>query len=117
MGASLWRCWKAELKCVGTAAFGRRVQHVDSPACASPAACLPVQVEFWKRAKSNPELRQPHRLHVASAALGAACFAVEDMYPTLPLIHSVWHGLSAVAVHTTNALLRDADRRRALGKA
>lgn len=76
-----------------------------------------AQVEFWRRAKGNPELRQAHRLHVASAALGAACFAVEDVYPTLPLIHSVWHGLSAVAVHTTNALLRDADRRRALGKA
>jgi hypothetical protein len=77
-------------------------------------AALSPQVEFWRQAQANPELRGPHRLHVASAAVGAACFGAEYLYPTAPLIHSVWHGLSAVALHTSNALVRDADRRRAL---
>ena len=73
-----------------------------------------AQVEFWRQARANPELRGAHRLHVASAAVGAACFGAEYLFPTAPLIHSAWHGLSAVALHTSNALVRDADRRRAL---
>lgn len=71
-----------------------------------------MQVEFWKQARVNPQLRQAHRLHVASGALGAACFVLEDFKPTLPLIHTMWHCLSAVALHTTNNLVADADRRR-----
>ena len=76
-----------------------------------------MQVEFWRRARANPELRAAHQLHCASTAVGAACFGAEYLFPTLPLIHSVWHGLSAVALHTSNALVRDADARRAAGAA
>jgi hypothetical protein len=75
-----------------------------------------AQLEFWRQAQENPQLRPAHRLHVGATAVGAACFVLEDFHPTLPLIHSVWHGLSAVALHTTNKLVADADRRRDLLK-
>lgn len=71
-----------------------------------------AQLEFLKQARKNSELRPAHRLHMATTVLGAGCFVLEDFRPTLPLIHSVWHGLSAVALYTTNALVADADRRR-----
>lgn len=71
-----------------------------------------LQLEFLKQARKNPGLRPAHRVHMGSTVLGAACFILEDFRPTLPLIHSVWHGLSAVALHTTNTLVADADRRK-----
>lgn len=71
-----------------------------------------AQIEFLKQARKNPELRPAHRVHMGATVLGAGCFVLEDFRPTLPLIHSVWHGLSAVALYTTNALVADADRRK-----
>ncbi|BDA49000.1 hypothetical protein COCOBI_13-1100 [Coccomyxa sp. Obi] len=71
-----------------------------------------MEIEFLKQARRNPELRPAHRIHMGATVLGAGCFVLEDFRPTLPLIHSVWHGLSAVALHTTNALVADADRRK-----
>ncbi|EIE18890.1 hypothetical protein COCSUDRAFT_20202 [Coccomyxa subellipsoidea C-169] len=71
-----------------------------------------MELEFLKQARKNTKLRNAHRVHMATTVLGAGCFVLEDFMPTLPLIHSVWHGLSAVALQTTNALVADADRRR-----
>ena len=69
------------------------------------------QAEFARRAHANPALRRAHRAHVATAALGAACFALEDAFPTLPFIHTTWHLLSAVGVATTGALVADCEAR------
>ncbi len=46
---------------------------------------------------------------MATAALGAACFALEDAFPTLPFIHTTWHLLSAVGVAATGALVADCE--------
>ena len=53
----------------------------------------------------------PHRLHTL-AAWRTACRPVHEPMPCVSQ-----NTTTAVAVHTTNALLRDAGRRRALGKA
>ena len=76
---------------------------------AAPAPRL--QAEFARRAHETPSLRRAHRAHMASAALGAACFALEDAFPTAPFIHTAWHLLSAVGVATTGALVADCEAR------
>ncbi len=68
-----------------------------------------AQAEFARRAQERASLRPAHRAHVATAALGAACFALEDAFPTLPFIHTTWHLLSAVGVAATGALVADCE--------
>ena len=50
---------------------------------------------------------------MGTGAVGAGVFFLEFAYPTAPLIHTVWHGLSAVSLWSLNALVEDADTRRA----
>lgn len=73
--------------------------------------CL-LQLEYLRQARANPELRQAHRTHLGTGAIGAGIFFLEYAYPTVPLIHTAWHGLSAVSLWSLNALVEDADRRR-----
>ena len=73
--------------------------------------CL-LQLEYLRQARANPELRQAHRTHLGTGAIGAGIFLLEYAYPTVPLIHTAWHGLSAVSLWSLNALVEDADRRR-----
>ena len=77
---------------------------------------LPMQVEYLRQAKKNPDLRPAHRVHLGTGAIGAGVFFLEYAYPTAPLIHTVWHGLSAVSLWSLNALVEDADRRKAEGQ-
>ena len=71
-----------------------------------------MQVEYLRQAQKNPELRPAHRVHLGTGAIGAGVFFLEYAYPTAPLIHTVWHGLSAVSLWSLNALVEDADRRK-----
>ena len=73
---------------------------------------LHVQVEYLRQAKKNPDLQAAHRVHLGTGAIGAGVFFLEYAYPTAPLIHTVWHGLSAVSLWSLNALVEDADRRK-----
>jgi hypothetical protein len=82
------------------------------PAIVSLKTGIPLQLEYLRQARANPELRQAHRMHLCTGAIGAGIFFLEYAYPTVPLIHTAWHGLSAVSLWSLNALVEDADRRR-----
>ena len=73
---------------------------------------LMMQVEYLRQAHKNPELRSAHRVHLGTGVVGAGVFFLEYAYPTAPLIHTVWHGLSAASLWSLNALVEDADNRR-----
>lgn len=73
---------------------------------------LMMQVQYLRQAHENPELRQAHRVHLGTGVIGAGVFFLEYAYPTAPLIHTAWHGLSAASLWSLNALVEDADNRR-----
>ena len=56
---------------------------------------------FHQKAKHNPRLQSGQRRHLAAGAIGAACFAIEDVYPKFPFIHAAWHLLSTYGIATT----------------
>ena len=64
-----------------------------------------VQALFFKRAKRNPTLQHTQRRHLAAGAAGAACFALEDLFPKMPFIHATWHLLSTYGIATTEPLV------------
>lgn len=64
-----------------------------------------------QRALKKPALQKPFVVHCASAGTGLAVFALDEVCPHIPLMHSIWHVLSCVAVQQTLPLLQDADRR------
>jgi hypothetical protein len=70
-----------------------------------------MELHFLSRAQAEPRLRPAQRLHAACCLAGLACFALEEARPELPLVHSLWHCLSATAVGSVNALMRDVEER------
>jgi hypothetical protein len=81
-----------------------------NPLAVTTANAIAMETKYWKRAQANPGLRGHHRMHLANVALGASCFACEDLFPHWPIIHSVWHCLSAVSVASTNYLMADLEK-------
>lgn len=75
----------------------------------SAANIAAMEFEFGRRASQKPELRKAFYKHVASAAVGTACFFLEDSPIDVPLVHAAWHCLSAYATATTNVLLQDVE--------
>ncbi|GFR41163.1 hypothetical protein Agub_g1829 [Astrephomene gubernaculifera] len=73
-----------------------------------------MELKFLAAARRNPKLRGPQRLHAACCLLGLGAFALEDVRPDLPLVHSVWHLLSSTAVATLNHLLADVEEQQRL---
>ena len=84
----------------------------DAPKQQLVTCGLLLQVEYLRQAHKNPELRKAHLVHLGTGAIGAGVFFLEYAYPTAPLIHTVWHGLSAASLWSLNALVEDADNRR-----
>lgn len=76
----------------------------------SAANIAAMEFEFGRRASQKPELRRTFYKHVASAAVGTACFFLEDSQIDIPLVHAAWHCLSAYATATTNVLLQDVEK-------
>ena len=49
------------------------------------------QWDFMKRAQARPEqLKRAHSLHVWNSIAGGALFALEEVAPRVPLIHTAW---------------------------
>ena len=62
-----------------------------------------------KSALAHSHLRSSFQAHIGSAAVGMVCFAYEDIatekmgWP--PVLHSLWHCLSALAMGCLHGLL------------
>ncbi|GAQ85894.1 hypothetical protein KFL_002600020 [Klebsormidium nitens] len=66
-----------------------------------------MEVKFARRSLAQPDRYQKaHRMHAASTFLGCVCFLAEEVYPDVPFIHAAWHVAAALAIHTSNALLK-----------
>jgi len=77
----------------------------------SAANIAAMEFEFGRRASRKPALRRAFYKHIASAAVGTACFFLEDSTVVdIPLVHAAWHCLSAYATATTNVLLQDVEK-------
>jgi hypothetical protein len=66
------------------------------------------QAKYIKAALDHAPLRPSLGVHLVTAAAGLTCFGLEDVaagcgWP--PILHSLWHCLSALAVGCTNCLL------------
>lgn len=68
-----------------------------------------MEAKYIHRARKNPKLRKAWGIHAAATLLGLSCFVLEDVRPDIPLMHSSWHCLSAVAVATINNLAADVE--------
>ncbi len=69
---------------------------------------LCLQGKFLKHALTHSHLRSSFKAHIGTAAVGMACFAYEDVatgagWP--PVLHSLWHCLSAAAMGCLHGLL------------
>ncbi|KAF6154225.1 hypothetical protein GIB67_001121 [Kingdonia uniflora] len=64
-----------------------------------------MEVEFAKRALSEPDLRMAHTVHKMSSILGGALFVADDVFPRTPYLHAAWHLAAAIGVGTCNKLL------------
>jgi uncharacterized membrane protein YgcG len=81
------------------------------PLLVTAAHLLAMESEFRARARVDPAVRAKERAHLATSAVGVACFFLEDLRPSTPFVHSAWHVLSAASVATTEALVEGAEDR------
>lgn len=68
------------------------------------------EAKLYRRAQLFPELRSVHRRHVATSALGGACFAAEEFWPKAPLIHASWHIMSAAGLMAMLPMLQHIEK-------
>lgn len=88
------------------------------PFTVSTCNTLALELEFLRRTVNDPEtLQREHLIHCATAAVGLGVFALDEIVPGIPCCHAAWHGLSAVAVASTLALVQyvDAEQKAAPG--
>jgi hypothetical protein len=67
-----------------------------------------AQGKFLQHALAHKHLRSSFQTHLGSAAVGMVCFAYEDVATGMgwpPVLHSLWHCLSAVAMGCVHGLL------------
>jgi hypothetical protein len=74
-----------------------------------PPLLLCLQGKFLKHALAHSHLRSSFQAHIGTAAVGMVCFAYEDVatgagWP--PVLHSLWHCLSAAAMGCLHGLLQ-----------
>jgi hypothetical protein len=70
---------------------------------------LSMQSKYLRSALSHAHLRPSFKLHLGAGAVGMAAFAYEDIANGMswpPVLHSLWHCLSAVAMGCFNNLLQ-----------
>lgn len=72
--------------------------------------CLPpLQSKYLRSALSHAHLRPSFKLHLGTGLVGMAAFAYEDIANGMrwpPVLHSLWHCLSAVAMGCFGQLLQ-----------
>jgi hypothetical protein len=75
-----------------------------------PVLCLlSTQSKYLRSALSHAHLRPSLKLHLCAGMVGMAAFAYEDIANGMswpPVLHSLWHCLSAVAMGCFNNLLQ-----------
>ena len=49
-----------------------------------------AQAQFLRRARRSDALRRRHREHLWTSAAGGCLFALEEVAPRIPLIHTGW---------------------------
>eukprot|EP00884_Botryococcus_braunii_P020653 jgi/Botrbrau1/7271/Bobra.0318s0009.1 len=76
-----------------------------------------VEYEYCKRASQDAKMKKAFQIHALASGIGGACFFLEDLYPKIPYIHSVWHCMSVVSIATLSKLLEDTERRAPSGTA
>jgi AhpD family alkylhydroperoxidase len=68
-----------------------------------------VQSKYLRTALAHAHLWPSFKTHIASAVIGIAAFCYEDIatdhWGWPPVLHSLWHCLSAVAMGCTHCLL------------
>lgn len=67
-----------------------------------------LQGKFLRSALAHSHLRSNFKAHVGTAAVGMVCFAYEDVATNRgwpPVLHSLWHCLSAFAMGAVHGLL------------
>eukprot|EP00882_Tetradesmus_deserticola_P018241 GHRQ01019590.1.p3 GENE.GHRQ01019590.1~~GHRQ01019590.1.p3 ORF type:complete len:108 (+),score=49.79 GHRQ01019590.1:178-501(+) len=71
--------------------------------------CVTVQGKYLRSALLHAHLRPSLKLHLGAGLAGMAAFAYEDVAHGMrwpPVLHSLWHCLSAVAMGCFNNLLQ-----------
>lgn len=71
----------------------------------STANVAAMEIEFMRRAGKDSSLKRTHHKHLAASVVGTSCFFIEDISPTLPMVHAAWHGMSTYATATCNHLI------------
>jgi len=59
-----------------------------------------IELNYFKHAMDKPELRAQWAIHALAVATAGTAFTLEDYYPQMPYIHSVWHTAAALATFT-----------------
>ena len=81
------------------------------PLLVTAAHLVAMESEFRARARTDARVAASERAHLATSAVGVACFFLEDLRPSTPFVHAAWHVLSAVSVFTTEGLVEGAEDR------
>eukprot|EP00879_Flechtneria_rotunda_P030983 GHRR01033776.1.p1 GENE.GHRR01033776.1~~GHRR01033776.1.p1 ORF type:complete len:128 (+),score=12.93 GHRR01033776.1:253-636(+) len=74
----------------------------------SACGLLLLQYKYLRHALEHAHLMPSFRLHISTALVGLGCFAFEDAATGMhwpPVLHSLWHCLSALAMGCTNNLV------------
>lgn len=83
---------------------------IRRPFLVSAGNAMAMEGKFLQRSFQNPDLRGAQKLHSAACLAGMTVFAVEDAsVPHVPLVHAVWHCLSALGTSLVNHVLADAE--------
>jgi hypothetical protein len=83
-----------------------RQRPTPATCCLRPPPC--AQGKYLRTALQHSHLLPSFKAHLGTALAGLACFACEDVATEAwgwpPVLHSLWHCLSAVAMGCTHAL-------------
>ena len=79
------------------------------PLLVTGAHLVAMESEFRARARTDARVAASERVHLATSAVGVACFFLEDLRPSTPFVHAAWHILSAASVFTTEGLVEGAE--------
>lgn len=79
------------------------------PTLVTGANLMAIEARYLVSALAHPPLRAWFKAHAATAAVGIGCFAFEDILVlgmgAPPVLHSLWHSLSALSLGLIGPLL------------
>ena len=67
-----------------------------------------MQIEFARRARQQPLMREVYRQHAVDGILGVACFALEDVAirHKVSVVHAIWHCFACLSMAKLEPLLQ-----------